>query len=149
MTVELKPWEETDLDGGLNLNSYAAGGAFGLVELAVDSLHTAGIKMTPTSVDALAKTFTIVIQQAGAGIGGESMQSGAHTRLRGALRTSVETIPPPFGGSKGDWEAWMARTVKRITSILNEARSLWAAARDGIEGTPYDYFVISAVEEAG
>jgi putative RecB family exonuclease len=123
---EDKPWEETTGDGTLNLNSYAATAVFGIVELAVEALHAHDQKVSGKSVDALAETFATIVERAQAGLGGTpSMQAGSHTRLRGALRTSLETIPPPFGEDADEWELWVAKSENRVKAITKAAVRLW------------------------
>ena len=48
---EDKPWEQTaGPDGLLNPNSYSATAVFGIVEMAVELLHAAGVQLGPTVV---------------------------------------------------------------------------------------------------
>jgi len=61
MSVESKPWDETLADGSLNYNSYAAMAAFGLAELAVESLHAADERVTARSVRALGATCALMV----------------------------------------------------------------------------------------
>jgi putative RecB family exonuclease len=128
---EDKPWEETAGDGGLNLNAYAATAAFGLVELAVESLHDNNQKVSAKNVDALSETLAIIVEHVQSGLGiTPSMQAGSHTRLRGALRTSLDTIPPPFGEDADEWELWVAKSENRIKAITKAAIRLWNGGSD-------------------
>ena len=136
MASEQKPWEETNEDGSLNLNSYASTAAFGTVALAVETLHAAGQRMTPKTVDAFAETLALIIQHCQEALDiRPSMQDGSHTRLRGALRTSIETMPPPFGADVVAWGEWVTKTEKRILSIHKAAVRLWSAG--GQDSTPW------------
>ncbi|MHB1846763.1 MAG: RecB family exonuclease [Deltaproteobacteria bacterium] len=136
MASEQKPWEETNEDGSLNLNSYASTAAFGTVALAVETLHAAGQRMTPKTVDAFAETLALIVQHCQEALDVRpSMQDGSHTRLRGALRTSIETMPPPFGADVVAWGEWVTKTEKRILSIHKAAVRLWSTG--GQDSTPW------------
>ena len=144
---ELKPWEETNHDGSLNLNSYASTAAFGLVELAVEHLHAAGQKITMSSVDALSETLALVVQHCQEILDvPPSLQDGSHTRLRGALRTSLETMPAPFGEDEEAWAAWVKRTEKRVLAIHGAALRLWSAG--GQESEPWKALAAHALKVA-
>lgn len=139
---ELKPWEETTYDGDLNPNSYAATAAFGLAAMAVDTLHKHEVRLTKSNVPALAQTFANAVAEVQTRISGSSgMQEGLNTRLRGALHTSVETLPPPFGGDQDAWNAWYASTVRRIGAIADAAYNLWAA-RTARPAAPYNALAV-------
>jgi putative RecB family exonuclease len=147
MYDELKPWEETNADGTLNLNSYAATAAFGTVSLAVEVLHKAGQKLTPKTVDAFAETLALIIQHCQESLDVRpSMQDGSHTRLRGALRTSIETIPAPFGEDGNAWAAWVRKTEKRVLSIHAAALRLWSTG--GQEAEPWAALTVAKLEAA-
>ena len=144
---ELKPWEETNHDGSLNLNSYASTAAFGLVELAVEHLHAAGQKITMSAVDALSETLALVVQHCQEILDvPPSLQDGSHTRLRGALRTSLETMPAPFGEDEEAWAAWVKRTEKRVLAIHGAALRLWSAG--GQESEPWKTLAAHALKVA-
>ncbi len=147
MYDELKPWEETNADGTLNLNSYASTAAFGTVELAVETLHGAEQKVTPKSVDALAETLALIIQRCQESLDVRpSMQDGSHTRLRGALRTSIETMPAPFGKDAAAWAEWVKRTEKRVLSIHGAALRLWSTG--GQDAEPWAALAVATLEAA-
>ncbi|MHB1783798.1 MAG: RecB family exonuclease, partial [Acidimicrobiales bacterium] len=147
MFSELKPWEETNEDGSLNLNSYASTAAFGTVTLAVEALHGAGQRMTPKMVDAFAETLALIVQHCQEALDVRpSMQDGSHTRLRCALRTSIETMPPPFGADVVAWGEWVAKTEKRVLSIHKAALRLWSAS--GLGDTPWAALAIAGLAAA-
>lgn len=124
--VEDKPWEETSA-GGLNPNSYAAIASFGIVGLAVEMLHENAQRVTGASVASTSRLLAWVVGSAQEALTGRnSLQDGANTRLRGALRTTIATMPPPFGGSPQDWQGWADRAVRRCTAIAAAAVDLWA-----------------------
>lgn len=121
-----KPWEETVGDG-LNPTSYAAMAAFGMTELAVDSLHEHGQKITGTTVKSMAQTLAWIVGRSQANLTGtNSLQDGSNTRIRGALRTTLKTLPPPFGQDAQAWEQWAIRVSARCDSIAAAAVDLWA-----------------------
>lgn len=124
---EPKPWEESNDDGSLNLASYAATGAFGIVEIAVDVLHTNGQEISSKTVKAFSETIQHIIENVyvGLGEGNVSFQAGRHTRLRGAVRTALETITIPFGGNEDEWDKWVKRATVRTNAIAKTAVSLW------------------------
>jgi hypothetical protein len=136
MRHEDKPWVE-EIEGRLNFSSYAAGAAFGLAELAVESLHQAGVTLTGQTVYALADTFATVIADVQRAMNAKlNMAEGLHTRLRGALRTSLATLPVPLGGDQEAWAAWVAATERRLRAIATVAERLWEAER-GEPGRPW------------
>jgi len=124
---EPKPWDETNDDGSLNLNSYAATAAFGIVEIAVESLSDNGQDITATNVRAYAQTIEHILEDVFATVseGEPSFQAGCHTRLRGAVRTSLATIPAPFGGDSDAWAKWVKRITTRTRAIAITAIALW------------------------
>lgn len=127
MKHEGKPFEEvTPNSTDLNPNSYAAGAAFGTASMSVEVLHSAGQPVTAASVKALARTFARLV--AGAAVDLDyrpSFQAGIHTRLRGALHTSISTMPPPFGDDLDAWVKWESATRRRMLSIAKTAFELW------------------------
>jgi putative RecB family exonuclease len=124
---EPKPWEETNEDGTLNLNSYAATAAFGIVEIAVEQLHANEQKITGANVRAFSQTLEIILDSVfrELGDGEPSFAAGRHTRLRGALRTSLETIPAPFGSDAEAWDQWVHQSTVRTKAIAKTAVALW------------------------
>jgi putative RecB family exonuclease len=135
MRHEDKPWVE-EIEGRLNFSSYAAGAAFGLAGLAVETLHQAGVALTGQTVFALADTFATVIADVQRAMNAKlNMAEGLHTRLRGALRTSLATLPAPLGGDQEAWAAWVAGTERRLRTIATVAERLWETER-GEPGQP-------------
>lgn len=127
---EAPAYEETLPDGSINLNSFAAMASFGLAEFAIDTLQAANVPLKRTTVAAMALTFKKVIADVARRYGTASMQAGLHGRLRGALRTTIETLPPPFGGTDDDWQAWADKVEKRLVSIAETALMLWETEPD-------------------
>ena len=125
--TEDKAWIET-VDGRLNPNSYAAMGVFGLVEMAVEALIADGVRLTTTTVDAMAGAYARVIAEATTALGVPLCWSdGLNTRLRGALRTTVAGLPAPVGGTDDAWVDWTAKATRRTVAIALASVRLWDA----------------------
>ena len=90
-------------------------------------MHDNGQEITAKNVRAFSQTLEAILEQVFTAIGdGEpSFATGRHTRLRGALHTSLDTIPAPFGESVEAWEKWVHRVVVRTRAIATTAIALW------------------------
>ena len=122
---EVKPWE-TPGDDRLNPNAFAATAVFGMVEFAVETLAESKEKMTPKNVRAVTGTLAKVVLDAQTALEDDvDWNTGLNTRLRGALRTTLKTMPLPFGGSAEDWETWTATATRRVLSTAVMAASLF------------------------
>lgn len=125
---EAKPYDGSDIDGHLSLNSYAATAVYGLTTLAAELLVKAeGQKVGPTQVKLLAGVLGSVVLDAQAQVtnGSRDWQEGSNTRLRGVLRSAIDVIPLPFGKGVADWEAWQARTVRFMVAVSATAIDLY------------------------
>jgi hypothetical protein len=60
------------------------------------------------------------------------MQDGIHARLRGALHTAMQTLPPPLGGTAGELQAWVESVTRRTRSIATAAIRLWDAGEPAV-----------------
>lgn len=128
--IEGKPWDSYTKNGELNPISYTAIGVFGIAEMALEALHKAGQPVTGKNVKALAATFRhIVITAQENWTGTTSMADAANTRMRGALRSVVATLPMPFGEPKEAWDDWVSKATKRCSSIVAVAHYIF----DGVE----------------
>ena len=117
---------EADIGGALNGNSYSASAVFGLASLAVELLSKNGQPVNGKTVNALALTLAQVVQTVQFKLSGTaSWQDGLNTRIRGALRTSVETIPAPWGAGADKWDGWVASITNRTNATANVAVHLW------------------------
>ncbi|MHB8318094.1 MAG: RecB family exonuclease [Acidimicrobiales bacterium] len=127
MSKDTVPYEETLRDGTLNPGSYAATAVFGTVELALKELHYADVPINGRSVTALAHTFASIVGTVYEEIDDSdpSFQHGLHKNLRGALYTSLVTLPVPFGCDADAWEAWVTKTTQRVRAIAKAAFALW------------------------
>lgn len=129
--IEGKPWDTYTKDGHLDPISYVAIGVFGIAEMALEELHKAGQPLTGKNVKALAATFRHVTATAQeAWTGSSSMADAANTRMRGALRSVIATMPMPFGQSVEAWDAWVAAAIKRCTSIKTVAHYIFEGVED-------------------
>lgn len=130
---ENKPWEGAPVDGHLSMSSYTATGVFGVTELAVEALHGAGQPVSPKTVKALAHVLAAVVLEAqDTVVSSRDWQDGANTRMRGALRTVLETMPLPFGADEQTWQDWQSRATRRCVSIAQVALDLFdTGPRDG------------------
>ncbi|WP_305071747.1 RecB family exonuclease [Pseudactinotalea sp. HY160] len=121
---EGKPWDDPP-KRGIDPASYTAIALFGTVTLAVQQLDARGIKMTPQTVDALSKTFGMVVLDAQEkAFGTRDWQAGSNTRMRHALSSTLATLPLPFGGDSDDWATWAKKATRRCASIAAAAVSL-------------------------
>lgn len=128
--TEGKVWEPYTTEGELNPNSYAAMGVFGTAELAVEALHRAGLAINGSNVKALASTFQHIVAEAQENwTGSTSAADGANSRMRGALRTVLATLPMPFGQDSAAWDAWVGAAVRRCKSITAVALHLFNEER--------------------
>lgn len=124
-----KPWEEVSGPSStLNPNSYSAQAAFGIVEIAVESLHDAGFALRPSVVSELSQTLAAVVARVQLALTGRtSMQEGMNARLRGALRTALKTLPCPVGASSEELHDWVEKITRRTNSVAAAAIALWDA----------------------
>ncbi len=144
--VELKPWE-TPSDGSLSATSYAAQAVFGMTGLAVKLLAGADEPINKKTVTALARTLITVVTDAQEQVAGsQNLMDGANTRLRGALHTTVETLPLPFGDTTEAWGNWVTAATKRCVAIANVATSLYL---DGYGDKPWSDLGVDPEEEDG
>jgi hypothetical protein len=149
--TESKPWEEVDpTTGTLNQNSYAATAVWGLVELAVETLHANDLPITPTNVRAMSRILTGIcadVQKTLRPDSSVALQEGSHQRVRGAVRTALSTLPqPPFGQDNAAWIAWVDKVTKRTIGIARIANELWQDA--GSAGAAWAPFLPETTETA-
>lgn len=125
---EGKAWEARTPDG-LNLNSYAAMGAIGLTTLAADCLAAGGQKLARPELVALTSVLAKVVLNAQAAVTGGSTDwaEGANTRVRGALRTFIDSgkAPMPFGGTQEHWDAWVTRATGFSVATVQTGMALF------------------------
>lgn len=123
--IEDKVWEET-VNGELNPNSYAAIAVFGTASLALEELTKAGIEPKGSLVSALNFTFLSIVAEAQFHwTGSRSLQAGASTRLRGVLRSVIQSLPLPFGQDEAAWDAWADAALRRTKAMTTVALKGW------------------------
>lgn len=119
--AEDKPWEEV-VGGKLNGASYAATGYFGISSLAYELLGRHDVPIQRIAVDAMTNVLAAIVTDVQEGLSGStSFQEGTNTRLRGVLRTVLESVPPPFGEDASTWETWIKMTTGHTRSIAAAA----------------------------
>ena len=124
---EAKPYDGSDIDGHLSLNSYASTAVFGLSSLAAEQLFKAGRKVGPSPVKAVAALLasTVLDAQDVLTNGSRDWQEGSNTRLRGLLRTVLDIIPLPFGGDTEAWQTWSKRAHGFMVAVSATAVDLY------------------------
>jgi hypothetical protein len=129
--AEPRPYEETDHEGRLNPNSYAATAVWTLTATAVAAFSEAGLVVNPKKVTAYAQTLAKICEDVQAELrpdGSASYQEGSHSRVRHALHETLRTLPPPLdeASSVEDWAGWVTAATRRVRAICKIAEALWA-----------------------
>lgn len=135
-------------EGKLNPNSYGAQAVFEVAQLSLDVLTAAGQPVNQEAVDALAKTFAVILASAQEAItGSTSWQDGANARLRGVLARSVQLSPVPFGGSGEELDNWVRTTRSRVLAVASAAYRLFDDNRKPV-GRPWAQFDPAPAQDA-
>jgi hypothetical protein len=116
-----KPWIQHNGDGSLNLGSYAAQAAAGMIDVAVEALRAAGVtEPRIPAVKALASRLLAVADAAQATATGRpaDRMAASHTRARGLLRTALAVHPAPVGASTEDRQRWQNDLTSYTTLLL-------------------------------
>lgn len=124
---EGKPWEPT-INGRLNGASYSAMGVIGLTQVAGELLVEAGRPLNGQTLDQLTDLLAevIVTVQKSVRNGDFDWDAGINTRIRGALRTTIETLPLPWDATTEDaWVEWKAKAIKRTRVFVVRAIRLY------------------------
>lgn len=123
---EGKPWEAKNTDTRLDPASAEAIAVIGLVELAVEKLDETEQKITPSNVRTLTGVLATVVMDAQDQVFGfRDWGRASNTRVRGALRTVMATLPLPLLDSDTSVREWEHAATRRITSILTVALDLY------------------------
>ena len=129
MTLQDGPSWEVKTDGDLNPSSHAAAEMIRLTCLAIQVLEQAEHKVTPATVQAMAKTLRHIVSTAHATLVGEAdPQAYSYGHLRLALETALAepSLPaPPLAETVEAFDEWVARMIKRVNSIAATAVLLW------------------------
>jgi putative RecB family exonuclease len=69
--------------------------------------------------------------------GSFNWEDGINTRIRGALRTTIETLPLPWEATtEGEWVAWQVAATKRTSVFIRKSLRLFAFG-DSIPVAPF------------
>jgi putative RecB family exonuclease len=135
---------DSTINGLLNGNSYSAQAVFGLTSLAVETLDAAGQEINGTNVTALTQTFASIVLNVQANLSGPASYSdGLNTRIRGALRTSVETKVGPWGQDVAAFDAWVKSLTNRTTAIASVAITTFNLGTE-LPASPWAALAVSA-----
>jgi len=133
-------FDET-VNGELNINSYAAIAASGVVNDAFQMLAAAKIPISLEAWTAMTRTISGILLRAQLDVSGQAnYQRGAQTRLRGLFKTFVEAKPFPFGQSADVIEKWVAMAERMLKQGVALIDAVWAEGSDAIDTTPYFAF---------
>lgn len=121
---EAQPWID-DIEGQLNLASWAATATGWTTDLAVALLTQSGLVITRSSVSGLTSLLAEVIIGAERAVSGHhDWASGANKQARFALRTVLAGMPIPFGDLDA-LQAWKTGATRRCTSIVTAQIALY------------------------
>ncbi|QNE48700.1 PD-(D/E)XK nuclease family protein (plasmid) [Glaciihabitans sp. INWT7] len=124
---EGKPWEAT-INGKLNGASYAAIAVTSIPQMAGELLIEAGRPLNNATIDRLTDLLAEIIITVQKDVrGGEfNWDDGINTRIRGALRTTIETLPLPWDATdEAGWVAWQSTATKRTTIFIKKGLRLF------------------------
>lgn len=124
---EGKPWDEI-LNDDLNIGSYAAQGAFAILNRATAALKQAypGQVVKRSQIETLAVLLAKIVRAGERHLTGRfSWQSSANTRVRGLLFTVMESSPLPVGGDADMWRSWAKKVRKNVIVLIDESLWLW------------------------
>lgn len=134
---ERKPWDDP-VDDRLAPSSYAATALFGIVELAVETLHEHGYDLSSRRVGQYSQLFARILIRAQVELGeGGAWASALNTRLRGALRTAIRIIPFDESDQEStdlSMQAWEEELYALVVSIAKTAAWLYARGPEKILG---------------
>ncbi|WP_192496683.1 RecB family exonuclease [Pseudoclavibacter sp. CFCC 13796] len=145
---EGKPWDEM-LNDDLNIGSYAAQGAFAILNRATAALKQAypGQSIKKAQIETLAVLLAKIVRAGERHVTGRfSWQSSANTRVRGLLFTVMESTPLPVGGDADGWRAWAKKVRKNVIVLIDESLWLWDRG-DTLPDT--DFSVFEALPQPG
>lgn len=129
---EPKPWD-VYVGNQLNGNSYAATGYFGMASLAYEYMTEHGVPVQKVTLPLFAEALSGIVSEVQEALSGStSFQDGSNTRVRGALRSVLDSHPAPFGKGAEEWNAWRAGAVARTRAIASTALAL--AKKEGEYG---------------
>ena len=120
---EARPYDGAMIDGHVNTASYELTGAFGLASLALEELAGNNMPITPAALGAATRMFEAIVARASAVITGGNTDPGLalNTRLRGALRTVIDTHPVPWGHGEVELRGWANRALEQVLLLAQIA----------------------------
>jgi putative RecB family exonuclease len=119
---------DATVDGVLAGGSKSSSAVFQLSNLAVKHLSENEQRVDGVTVNALTQTYAHIVREVERAFSGStSWESGLNIRVRGALATTVETLPAPWGGTVDEWDAWVISATKRTKAIAGVAIKLFEA----------------------
>ena len=123
--TEAKPWDVV-VDGKLNGAAYAATGYFGMASLAYDYMTEHDVPVQKVSLPLFAETLAGIVSEVQESLSGShDFQGGTNTRVRGVLRSVLDSYPAPFGKDAEAWETWRKGTLARVKAICQTALTLY------------------------
>ena len=135
---EGKPWEPT-INGLLNGASYSAMAVVSIPQIAGELLVEAGRPLNGPTLDRMTDLLAeiIITVQKSVRAGTFAWDDGINTRIRGALRTTIETLPMPWDATdESAWEDWQKAATKRTSVFIAKSLRLWNLG-DNIPSTPF------------
>lgn len=131
-------YRERNTTGLINYGSYQVQAGVGLVEAAQAILYKHLNELPPLpQVKMLAGMLMYASDHVQASIrddGHVDRMANSHTRARGAVRTVIDMMPPPFGADADTRAEWLAQVIERATQII----------RLGVQVAYTDFPVVSA-----
>lgn len=123
--TEAKPWDVV-VDGKLNGAAYAATGYFGMASLAYEYLTEHNVPVQKVSLPLFAEALAGIVSEVQESLSGShDFQHGTNTRVRGVLRSVLDSYPAPFGKDAEAWETWRKGTLARVKAICQTALTLY------------------------
>jgi putative RecB family exonuclease len=145
---EGKPWE-AEINGKLNGASYAAMAVTSIPQIAGELLIEAGRPLNSATLDRLTDLLAeiIVTVQKSVRAGTFQWDDGINTRIRGALRTTIETLPLPWDATEAvAWEKWQIAATKRTSVFIMKSLRLYSLG-ENIGHAEFDALLLAPVAD--
>lgn len=123
--TEAKPWDVVVGDQ-LNGSAYAATGYFGMASLAYEYMVERDVPVQKVSLPVFASALAGIVTEVQKSLSGSTdFQGGTNTRVRGVLRSVLDSYPAPFGEDAEAWEKWRKGTLGRVRAICQTALTIF------------------------
>lgn len=123
--TEAKPWDAV-VDGKLNGAAYSATGYFGMASLAYEYMTEHDVPVQKVSLPLFAEALAGIVSEVQQSLSGShDFQGGTNTRVRGVLRSVLDSHPAPFGKDAEAWETWRKGALARVKAICQTALTLY------------------------